>query len=82
MTRYVFHFALIGGGTVSASTTNREDAVKVRTANWSTGGGHYYTPWMNPMFDNTDKVIPGGGQTRVNLVHTTAVTAYQIEDES
>lgn len=81
-TRYVFRFSLLGGDTASMSTTRREDALKVRTANWSTGGGHYYTPWMDPMFGDTDKVIPGGKQMRVNLVHTTAVTSYEIEDEN
>lgn len=82
MTRYVFRFSVIGGDTASVSTTSSEDALKVRAANWSHGTGHYFTPWMDPMLDDADKVIPGGKRMRVNLVHTTAVTTYEIEDEA
>lgn len=83
MTRYAFLFDLLGGGRVRLSTTDATDALKVRTANWSTGGGHYFTPWMDPMFtDSFDKLIPNGEKSRVNLVHVTCVTAYTYEENN
>lgn len=81
MTRYVFFFSLVGGDMARLSTTNRAEAQKLRSDKWATGAAYYYTPWMDPMYGDAEKVIPGGSKTRVNLVHVIAVNTYEIEDE-
>ena len=81
-TRHAFLFDVIGGERVRLSTTSSADALKVRTANWSTGTGHYFTPWMDPMYtDRHNMLIPDAGKTRVNLIHVVCVSAYTYEED-
>lgn len=74
MTRHFFRFTLLGGSVVEMETNHQDDAQKVITHRWSTGGGTYFTPWMTPVTE----AGYGVGLARVNLMHVMSIEHQEM----
>lgn len=82
MTRHFFRFNMVDGGVTVLTTTDGEAAKKVADFRWATGGGAYFTPWMNPLVqDAYGGTVPDEiSVARVNLLLVTAMSYERLDE--